>query len=102
LAVSTAWQGRGLDADLLFAAAERALLVSAQAAASLLRSRRNMSGPPGGTNVFGATPLLGDPLKPILPLATIAAAPKQVAGRQRVRPASAKPAPAGQVFDIKP
>ncbi len=81
LAVSPSLQGHGLGADLLLAAGERALLVAAEAGGVALAIDAKHERAAKWYARFGAMPLLDDPLKLILPLATIAAALKQVSKR---------------------
>lgn len=78
LAVCIPLQGRGLGADLLFAAGERALLVAAEAGGVALAIDAKHERAAKWYERFGAQPLLDDPLKLILPLSVIAAAKKAV------------------------
>lgn len=78
LAVSRSLQGRGLGADLLFAAGERALLVAAEAGGVALAIDAKHERAARWYRRFGAQPLLDDPLKLILPLSVIAAAIRAV------------------------
>ena len=74
LAVSIPLQGRGLGADLLFAAGERALSVAAEAGGVALAIDAKHERAVKWYERFGALPLLDDPLRLILPLDVIAAA----------------------------
>ncbi len=74
LAVSLACQGKGLGADLLLAAGERALAVASQIGGVALAIDAKDEKTARWYARFGAMPLLDDPLKLILPLATISAA----------------------------
>jgi GNAT superfamily N-acetyltransferase len=74
LAVSLSYQGKGLDSDLLLAAGERALAVASEVGGVALAIDAKDEGAATWYARFGAMPLLDDPLKLILPLATIAAA----------------------------
>lgn len=74
LAVSLSCQGRGLGADLLFAAGERALAVATEVGGVTLAIDAKDKKAARWYARFGAMPLLDDPLKLILPLATISAA----------------------------
>lgn len=74
LAVSRAMQGRGLGADLLLAAGARAIAVAAEVGGVALAIDAKDPRAAGWYRRFGAMPLLDDPLKLVLPLATIAAA----------------------------
>lgn len=74
LAVSLPCQGRGLGADLLLAAGERALAVATEVGGVALAIDAKDEKAARWYERFGATPLLDDPLKLILPLATISAA----------------------------
>jgi predicted N-acetyltransferase YhbS len=78
LAVGIPVQERGLGADLLFTAGERALSVAAEAGGVALAIDAKHQRAAEWYERFGALPLLDDPLKLILPLATIAAALRQV------------------------
>lgn len=74
LAVSLSVQRRGLGADLLLAAGERALSVAAEVGGvALAIDAKNVRAAAWYVR-FGAMPLMDDPLKLILPLATIASA----------------------------
>jgi hypothetical protein len=72
LAVSIAVQGRGLGADLLLAAGLRALSVAAEVGGVALAIDAKDKRAADWYARFGALPLLDDPLKLVLPLATIA------------------------------
>ena len=72
--MSISLQGRGLGADLLLAAGERALLVAAEAGGVALAIDAKNKRAAKWYKRFGAMPLLDDPLRLVLPLATIAAA----------------------------
>jgi GNAT superfamily N-acetyltransferase len=82
LAVSLPCQGRGLGADLLLAAGERALAVATEVGGVALAIDAKDEGAAAWYVRFGAVPLLDDPLKLILPLATIAAAIGNVPSRR--------------------
>lgn len=77
LAVSLAWQGRGLGADLLLAAGARALTVAAEVGGVALAIDAKDDRAAAWYERFGALRLLDDPLKLVLPLETIAAALKR-------------------------
>ena len=74
LAVSVAMQGKGLGGDLLLAAGERALAVAQEVGGVALAIDAKDERAAGWYERFGALRLLDDPLKLVLPLATIAAA----------------------------
>ncbi len=74
LAISLAMQRRGLGADLLLAAGERALAVAQQVGGVALAIDAKDEGAAGWYERFGAMRLLDDPLKLVLPLDTIRAA----------------------------
>jgi GNAT superfamily N-acetyltransferase len=74
LAVSRDHQGHGLGADLLLAAGARALAVAAEVGGVALAIDAKDEKAAGWYARFGAVPLLDDPLRLILPLATIAQA----------------------------
>jgi len=71
LAVSRDNQGQGLGADLLLAAGARALSVAAQVGGVALAIDAKDRRAAGWYARFGAVALLDDPLRLILPLATI-------------------------------
>jgi GNAT superfamily N-acetyltransferase len=77
LAVSLSAQGRGLGADLLLSAGARALSVATQVGGVARAIDAKDPKAAGWYQRFGATALLDDPLKLVLPLATIAQALKQ-------------------------
>lgn len=77
LAVSVAVQGQGLGGDLLLAAGERALAVAQEVGGVALAIDAKDERAAAWYERFGALPLLDDPLKLVLPLATIAAALKR-------------------------
>ena len=79
LAVSLSTRGRGLGADLLFAAGERALAVAKEVGGVALAIDAKDERAVTWYSRFGAMPLLDDPLKLILPLDVIANAIKSVA-----------------------
>jgi len=74
LAIDRSVQGRGLGGDLLLAAGERALAVSAQVGGVALAIDAKEEKAAGWYERFGALALLDDPLKLILPLGIIAGA----------------------------
>jgi GNAT superfamily N-acetyltransferase len=74
LAVSRDVQGRGLGSALFFAAGRRALGVAAEVGGVALAIDAKDERAAAWYVRFGAVPLLDDPLKLLLPLATIAAA----------------------------
>ena len=74
LAVDRTVQGRGLGGELLLAAGERALAVSATVGGVALAIDAWDAAAARWYERFGAVPLLDDPLKLILPLAVIAEA----------------------------
>ncbi len=76
LAVSLSAQGRGLGGDLLLAAGLRALAVAAEVGGVALAIDAKDARAAAWYGRFGAVVLLDDPLKLILPLATIAEAVK--------------------------
>ncbi len=79
LAVSLSAQGKGLGAELLFAAGERALAVAAEVGGVALAIDAKDKRAAEWYERFGAMPLLDDPLKLILPLDLIASAIKETA-----------------------
>lgn len=83
LAVDRSMQGKGLGADLLLAAAARALAVSVEIGGVALAIDAKDAGAATWYRRFGAVELLDDPLKLVLPLDTIARAIK--AGEKPVR-----------------
>jgi len=82
LAVDRSMQGQGLGGDLLLAAGARALAVAAEVGGVALAIDAKDENAARWYERFGALPLLDDPLKLILPLATIAEAIAN-AGRRR-------------------
>lgn len=72
LAVDRSIQGQGLGADLLVAAGERALLVAEEVGGVALAIDAKDDAAVRWYERFGAMPLLDDPRRLILPLATIA------------------------------
>jgi GNAT superfamily N-acetyltransferase len=72
LAVGLPMQSRGLGGDLLLAAGARALAVAAEVGGVALAIDAKDARAAGWYERFGAIPLLDDPLKLVLPLATIA------------------------------
>ena len=72
LGVSRSLQGRGLGAELLLAAGARALWVASQIGGVALAIDAKDERAAGWYERFGATRLLDDPLKLILPLTVIA------------------------------
>lgn len=72
LAVDRSAQGRGLGSDLLLAAGERAVAVAAEVGGVALAIDAKNKEVACWYGRFGALPLLDDPLKLILPLATVA------------------------------
>jgi GNAT superfamily N-acetyltransferase len=74
LAVDRAWQGRGLGGWLLLAAGERALRVASAVGGVALAIDAKDERAAGWYEALGALRLLDDPLRLVLPLATIAAA----------------------------
>jgi GNAT superfamily N-acetyltransferase len=77
LAVSLARQGQGLGGELLIAAGERALTVAEAVGGVALAIDAKDDRAAQWYECFGALRLLDDPLKLILPLATIAAVLKR-------------------------
>lgn len=73
LAVSLSVQGRGLGADLLYAAGERALAVAQQVGGVALAIDAKDERAAVWYERFGALRLIDDPLKLILPLETLRA-----------------------------
>ena len=71
LAVSQALQGRGLGADLLLAAGERAIAVAREVGGVALAIDAKDDRAAAWYERFGALRLLDDPLKLVLPLDTI-------------------------------
>src|SRR5216684_2258469 len=71
LAIDRSVQGQGLGSDLFLAAGERALAVSAEVGGVALAIDAKDENAARWYERFGALPLLDDPLKLILPLATI-------------------------------
>lgn len=82
LAVSVSYQGRGLGADLLLAAGERAFAVASEVGGVALAIDAKDERAANWYARFGAVSLLDDPLKLILPLDAIVTAIQQVAGRR--------------------
>ena len=74
LAVAVALQGRGLGGELLLAAGERALSVAQEVGGVALAIDAKDDRAAQWYGRFGALRLRDDPLKLVLPLATIAAA----------------------------
>jgi GNAT superfamily N-acetyltransferase len=74
LAVSRARQGRGLGGELLIAAGERALAVAEAVGGVALAIDAKDDRAACWYERFGAVRLLDEPLKLVLPLATVAAA----------------------------
>jgi GNAT superfamily N-acetyltransferase len=72
LAVASAMQGQGLGADLLLAAGTRALAVAMEVGGMALAIDAKDTKAAQWYERFGAVSLLDDPLKLVLPLATIA------------------------------
>jgi GNAT superfamily N-acetyltransferase len=72
LAIDRSVQGQGLGSDLLLAAGERALAVSAEVGGVALAIDAEDEKAARWYERFGALPLLDDPLKLVLPLAIIA------------------------------
>lgn len=71
LAISRALQGRGLGADLLLAAGERAISVAREVGGVALAIDAKDDRAAGWYERFGALRLIDDPLKLVLPLDTI-------------------------------
>lgn len=82
LAVDRSMQGQGLGGELLLAAGARALAVAAEIGGVALAIDAKDRKAARWYERFGALPLLDDPLKLILPLATIATA-IAASGRRR-------------------
>ena len=82
LAVDLSMQGKGLGADLLFAAGERALAVAAEVGGVALAIDAKDERAANWYRRFGALSLLDDPLRMVLPLSVIAQAIDSV-GKQR-------------------
>jgi GNAT superfamily N-acetyltransferase len=74
LAVGLPFQGRGLGADLLLSAGVRAIAVAAEVGGVALAIDAKDGAAAAWYERFGALCLLDDPLKLVLPLATIQAA----------------------------
>jgi hypothetical protein len=72
LAVDLSVQGRGIGAELLLSAGARALSVASQIGGVALAIDAKDRRAAEWYRKFGALPLLDDPLKLVLPLATIA------------------------------
>jgi GNAT superfamily N-acetyltransferase len=83
LAVDRSVQGRGLGAELLLAAGERALAVAGEVGGVALAVDAKDERAARWYERFGALALLDDPLKLILPLGVIAAALTEAKKRQR-------------------
>jgi len=83
LAVDRSMQGQGLGGDLLLAAGARALAVAAEVGGVALAIDAKDENAARWYERFGALPLLDDPLKLILPLATIAEAIESAGNRRR-------------------
>jgi GNAT superfamily N-acetyltransferase len=82
LAIDRSVQGQGLGGDLMLAAGERALAVSAQVGGVALAIDANDETAAKWYERFGALALLDDPLKLVLPLGVIADA-IAAAGKRR-------------------
>lgn len=82
MAVSLSVQGKGLGADLLLAAGERALAVAKEVGGVVLAIDAKDEIAAKWYQRFGAMPLLDDPLKLVLPLDTIAGAIEAAARRR--------------------
>ncbi|HEY5208770.1 MAG TPA: GNAT family N-acetyltransferase [Stellaceae bacterium] len=85
LAVALSAQRQGLGTELLLAAGERALAVAAEVGGVALAIDAKDRGAADWYRRFGAVPLLDDPLKLVLPLATIAVALAATSGLPRPR-----------------
>ena len=72
LAVDRSLQGEGIGGDLILAAGERALAVAAEVGGVALAIDAKNQRAARWYERFGAQPLLDDPMKLILPLATVA------------------------------
>lgn len=72
LAVDRSLQGEGIGGDLILAAGERALAVAAEVGGVALAIDAKNERAARWYERFGAQPLLDDPMKLILPLATVA------------------------------
>lgn len=83
LAVARSLQGRGLGGDLLLAAGARALSVAVEVGGIALAIDAKDAHAAAWYVRFGAVPLLDDPLKLMLPLATIADAIRAAETRRR-------------------
>jgi GNAT superfamily N-acetyltransferase len=79
LAVGLSVQGKGLGADLLLAAGERALMVAKEVGGVALAIDAKDKRAAKWYERFGAMPLLDDPLKLILPLDVVANGIKTIA-----------------------
>jgi hypothetical protein len=77
------YKGQGLGGDLLLAAGERALAVSAEVGGVALAIDAKDENAAIWYARFGAVALLDDPLKLVLPLAVIAEAIATAKGRRR-------------------
>lgn len=82
LAVERSLQGQGLGGDLLLAAGERALAVTAEVGGVALAIDAKDENAARWYERFGALPLQDDPLKLILPLVAIADALRESERRQ--------------------
>jgi len=82
LAVDRSMQGQGLGGDLLLACGERTLAVASQVGGVALAIDAKDDKAARWYERFGALPLLGDPLKLILPLSVVADAIR-TAGKRR-------------------
>jgi GNAT superfamily N-acetyltransferase len=82
LAVDRSLQGHGLGADLLLAAGERCVAVAAEVSGVALAIDAKDDGAARWYARFGAVSLLDDPLKLVLPLATIAEALARAASKR--------------------
>ena len=83
LAIDRSMHGRGLGGDLLLAAGERALAVSAEAGGVALAIDAKNERAARWYERFGALALLDDPFKLVLPLITIAEAISTTQKRRR-------------------
>ena len=83
LAVDRSVQGRGLGAELLLAAGERALAVAMEVGGVALAIDAKDESAARWYERFGAMPLLDDPMKLVLPLVVIADAIRTVGTQSR-------------------
>jgi GNAT superfamily N-acetyltransferase len=83
LAVDLSMQGRGLGADLLLAAGERAIAVAAEVGGVAFAIDAKDRSAAQWYERFGALPLLDDPLKLVLPLSVVTEAIRLASAKRK-------------------